>query len=516
VARGRSDHPGFPSAIPHPLVDWLTAKGPLETIVSLPEYLLDLPAEEAARLIALALLDRTAEAARRLDDPSDPTALHDFRVATRRLRCCLQAYRPEIDGSVTPSLRRRLARLARATARSRDAEVHLAWEREQEPALSERQRAGLRWHLERLEARRRRADRRLARHVARRFLRLEARFRRRLERYRLRIERDPSRRRHEAAAVLGGRIRKFAGDLECRLGAVRTMVDEAPAHRARIAAKRLRYLLEPIRSEVDGVEPLIGKLRELQDALGELRDSRLQRASLVRDLVKAGREHVRRLEAAVLAGVAYTPAGEDEDPRPGLLALSERLEEREAEAFARLRADWLAGAADGFFEAVTAAGKRLANRPACVAEIERRFLLRRVPATALAFARAEIEQGWLPGLRLVERVTPLGPDHPPATLRTTRPATGTTTAEPEGEVEPALFDAIWPLTAGRRVRKRRHVVPDYGLQWEIDEYLDRDLVLLEVAPGPEDGGVTLPDWLEPYVVREVTGENDFTARALAH
>jgi len=221
--------------------------------VSLPEYLLDLPAEEAARLIALALLDRTADTARRLLDPTDPTALHDFRVATRRLRCCLQAYRPEIDGSVPHRLRRRLARLARATTRSRDAEVHLAWERDQEPALSERQRAGLRWHLERLEARRRRADRRLTRHVARRFSPLEARFRQRLERYRLRIERDPSRRRHEAAAVLGSRIRKFAGDLECRLGAVRTMVDEAPAHRARIAAKRLRYLLEPIRSEVDGV-----------------------------------------------------------------------------------------------------------------------------------------------------------------------------------------------------------------------------------------------------------------------
>ena len=65
------------------------------------------------------------------------------------------------------------------------------------------------------------------------------------------------------------------------------------------------------------------------------------------------------------------------------------------------------------------------------------------------------------------------------------------------------------------MRKRRHVVPDYGLLWEIDEYLDRDLVLLEVAPEPDADGFTLPDWLEPYVVREVTGERDFTARALA-
>jgi CHAD domain-containing protein/CYTH domain-containing protein len=484
--------------------------------VSLPEYLLDLPAEEAARLIALALLDRTAEAAQRLLDPTDPTALHDFRVATRRLRSGLQAYRPEIDGSVPGRLRRRLARLARATARSRDAEVQLAWEREQEPALTERQRAGLRWHLERLEARRRRAGRRLARHVARRFLRLESSLRDRLERYRLRIERDPARRRDEAAAVLGSRIRKFAGDLECRLGAVRTMVDEAPAHRARIAAKRLRYLLEPIRSELDGIEPLIGKLRELQDALGELRDSRTQRAALLRDLAKAGREHDRRLEAAVRAGGLEAAAlDEEDDPRPGLLALAERLEEREAEAFARLRADWLAGAADGFFEDVTRAGKRIANRPACVAEIERRFLLRRVPATALAFARQEIEQGWLPGLRLVERITGLGPVPGPATLRTSRPATGTRPTEPDGEVDAELFQAMWPLTAGRRLRKRRYVVSDYDLQWEIDQFLDRDLVLLEVAPAP-DAEVALPEWLAPYVVREVTGESDFTARALAH
>ena len=484
--------------------------------MSLPEYLLDLPAEEAARLIALALLDRTAEAALRLGDPTDPMALHDFRVATRRLRSCLQAYRPEIDGSVSPRLRRRLAKLGRATGRSRDAEVHLAWEREQEPAMSERQRAGLHWHLARMEARRRRADRRLSDYVARRFANFETRMRARLERYRLRIERDPSRRRHEAAAVLGSRIRKFGGDLECRLGAVRTMVDEGPAHRARIAAKRLRYLLEPIRSEVDGVEPLIGKLRELQDALGELRDSRTQRAVLVLDLDRAGREHVRRLEAAVRASLADGPAvEEDDDPRPGLLALAERLEEREAEAFARLRADWLAGAADAFFEAVTAVGKRIANRPACVAEIERRFLLSRVPATARAFARQEIEQGWLPGLRVVERVTSLGSGPLGPTLRTSRPATGAASAAPEGEVDPALFEAIWPLTAGRRARKRRHIVPDFGLQWEIDEYLDRNLVLLEVAPGPEEASVELPEWLESYVLREVTGERDFTDRALA-
>jgi CHAD domain-containing protein/CYTH domain-containing protein len=482
----------------------------------LPEYLLDLPAEEAARLIALDLLDGMAEAGRRLNDPTDPTALHDFRVATRRLRSCLQAYRPEIDGSVPRRLRRRLARLARRTRRSRDAEVHLGWEREQAAALTERQRVGLRWHLRRLEARRRRADRRLADLIERRFTRLERRLRQGLESYRLRIETDPARRLHEAAVVLGARIRKLGGDLEFRLAAVRTMADLRPAYRARIAAKRLRYLLEPIEREVSAVPPLIVRLRNLQATLGELHDSQTHRRGLGAEAVAAGREHARRLEAAVADPASATPVSDDadEDPRPGLLALSERLEEREAEAFAKLRADWLGGGADDFFEAVNGVGKRIANRPACLEEVERRFLLRQVPTTARPFATQEIEQGWLPGTRVVERIRPLRPADQPVTYRTSKGPTGLASSAPEGEVDAGLFEELWPLTAGRRVVKRRYVVPDYGMHWEIDQFLDRELVMAELSLS-QDASVIVPEWLERYVVREVTGERAYTNRALA-
>src|SRR5438105_11117070 len=125
----------------------LTRLPPEDRRVPLPDYLLDLPAEEAARLIALSLLDRSAAAAARMADPSDPQALHDFRVATRRLVACLEAYRPEIDGSVSSRSRRRLRRLARVTTRSRDLEVHLTWDRQQEGDLTARQRVGLRWHI---------------------------------------------------------------------------------------------------------------------------------------------------------------------------------------------------------------------------------------------------------------------------------------------------------------------------------------------------------------------------------
>ena len=48
--------------------------------------LLKQPVEQAARAIALRLLHRVEAERRRLDDRGDPEALHDLRVAVRRLR----------------------------------------------------------------------------------------------------------------------------------------------------------------------------------------------------------------------------------------------------------------------------------------------------------------------------------------------------------------------------------------------------------------------------------------------
>ena len=44
---------------------------------------------------------------------------------------------------------------------------------------------------------------------------------------------------------------------------------------------------------------------------------------------------------------------------------------------------------------------------------------------------------------------------------------------------------------------------------------DRDLVLAEVEFTKADEAVALPDWLTPVVVREVTGEREYTNAALA-
>ncbi|MBI2537627.1 MAG: CHAD domain-containing protein [Gemmatimonadetes bacterium] len=69
----------------------------------LPPDLLDLPAERGARLIARELLRRARSLSQRLGDAGDPGALHDFRVALRRLRSWTRAYRPSrMPRSISP------------------------------------------------------------------------------------------------------------------------------------------------------------------------------------------------------------------------------------------------------------------------------------------------------------------------------------------------------------------------------------------------------------------------------
>ncbi|OYV66609.1 MAG: hypothetical protein B7Z74_10815, partial [Deltaproteobacteria bacterium 21-66-5] len=82
--------------------------------------------------------------------------------------------------------------------------------------------------------------------------------------------------RAETAALLRAHRRALAAALR----RVRSAADVAAAHRARIAGKRLRYLLEPLRGD-RGVARVVARLRTLQDRLGEFHDAQLLRDRLV-------------------------------------------------------------------------------------------------------------------------------------------------------------------------------------------------------------------------------------------
>jgi phosphohistidine phosphatase SixA/CYTH domain-containing protein len=148
-------------------------------------------------------------------------------------------------------------------------------------------------------------------------------------------------------------------------------------------------------------------------------------------------------------------------------------------------------------------------------EIERKYLLRGVPELGAGADVIEIEQGWLPGDQLRERLRRVGRPDGESYVRTVKLGHGIERIEVEEPASRELFEQLWPLTSGCRIHKQRHRVREGKWLWEIDVFGDRELVLAEVELASAAERPALPDWLAPHVVREVTDDPRFTNLALA-
>ena len=199
------------------------------------DSLLDRPTADAVRRIARGQASEAAAALGRLRNRRDSEALHDFRVAVRRLRSVLRAYRRWLGRAGATKVRRRLQALGSATNPGRDAEVQLEWLEAQRATLGRGERTGLNWLMRGLRAARRENYAAARRHVRADFARVAEMLEKRLGE--LDAAAPPFR---ETFAAL---LRQHAADLEVRLAAIRGPDDEENAHEARISAKRLRYVL---------------------------------------------------------------------------------------------------------------------------------------------------------------------------------------------------------------------------------------------------------------------------------
>lgn len=149
-------------------------------------------------------------------------------------------------------------------------------------------------------------------------------------------------------------------------------------------------------------------------------------------------------------------------------------------------------------------------------EIERKYLLRRLPAGVAGAPSYEIDQGYLPGQRINERVRRSRGPEGVRYYRTIKAGSGIVRSEIEEETTELFFVTVWPLTRGCRVRKRRYVVREGDVAWEIDEFLDRDgLWLAEVELQTVEQTVRPPEWLREVIEREVTDDPRYTNYALA-
>jgi len=473
-----------------------------------PKRLLSRSPQDAVAALGVTLLDEARAARDRLGDPDDDEALHDFRVALRRLRSVLRALRPYLDDPPPKKLRNRMRTLARATNEARDSEVQIAWIRSQRDRLTRGQRTGATWLLARLETRRRAAYDASRRAVDAEAGRIDRRTRKWLTAGRGWRE-APVAADYTLAGALAELLKEHEAILEERLVGVRGADDQEAAHSARIAAKRLRYLCELVSAEIKPAGRAVRRLKGLQDVLGELHDAQVADREFAAASELAAAEHARRLhdvEAKRGVGEKEIRAARRRNATPGMLALARLAREAQQRLFQRFTGKWHDGGFADLRRELDEAIALLGEQRLPPVEIERKYLLASLPEAVRGAEYVEIDQGWLPGERLQERLRKASNGAEDRFYRTVKLGRGLTRTEIEEEASRELFEQLWPLTDGRRLRKRRYYVPDGSLTWEIDEFLDRELVLAEVElPAPETS-VAPPPWLAPLIEREVTGD----------
>lgn len=465
------------------------------------------PAQEGARLLALHWLHQLAAAraawAELVTAPADgmnpehgaaglsetgTQLLHKARVALRRLRATVRENEGVLDGAVDRRLARALRALGQATNAARDADVQRAWletEEERLPPAARGEAARLRtW----LEARTPHSLAAIDEAFSRHFDPIAERLFARLSRYQLRrrvgVESAPT----PFARHLAARIGRAGHRLQRDLARVTDVHAQGAMHAVRIRLKRQRALLAPFA----GTRPAIGawfdRCTRGQDLLGAIRDADL--------LAKRAR-------------------------KSGLQALELALDDIVLAHFAVFQHDWCAHV-DDVMQTIDAASAALrAEGPPMSSsglpmEIERKYLLRSCPPAARAVSPVHIEQGWIPGQALRERLRRrTAPDGTVSCWRTMKLGPAEARIEVEEVTTPELFAALWELTRSARIRKDRYVVPDGTHTWEIDVFHDRDLVLAEVELTDVDESVTLPPWMAPYLERDVTGDPAYVNAVLA-
>ncbi len=321
------------------------------------------PPAEGARLIALSYLDQAAAARERLANPADAEALHDFRVALRRLRSGLRAYSELLEDSVPKKLAKRLKRLAGATGPGRDAEVQLEWLRGQGSRLSSHQRSGYSWMLARVNDRRREAYEGLQEEIERDFPDVNDDLRRRLSVYRTKVHLDPEEPPPTLGEVTAAILRDQVAELVAHLAKVEDAEDKDKAHEARISAKRVRYLLEPFAEELPDSAPVVKRFKALQDLLGDLHDAHVLEDELTEAVEDAAVERTRKILQLALddPGSALLRAQRRRSLETGLIALARLNRDRRDRLFATLEEKWLDEKGEAFLREVEALGEKMAG-----------------------------------------------------------------------------------------------------------------------------------------------------------
>ena len=214
---------------------------------------------------------------------SGPKPLHDLRVATRRTRSVLSQLEGVLPAEAVSPFAAEFKWIGELTGECRDLDVWLLDLSSRRHTVSGGEVAALSPLVSEVRAARDRADAEVVLGLT------SPRFRQLLAGWEVFLSKQPT--TAEPPRDADTRVRTLA-DRHIAKAYRRVLrrgrnLGDGPSpealHRLRIAAKKLRYLLEFFRSlyPTEQVDPRIRELKSLQDVLGELNDRQIQRASLV-------------------------------------------------------------------------------------------------------------------------------------------------------------------------------------------------------------------------------------------
>lgn len=239
------------------------------------------PVAEAYHGLARSLFDKASAACHRLGKEDDE-ALHDFRVALRRLRTHLETHRDHLGKRRANKLRKRLSEVVSATNLNRDYEVQRDWLERQirSDTVSPSQREGLGLILTEFCGNGQNGANPMDLvPIRKHFAEIGERFRKR----RWSVPKhggsqDASIR--SVSVVIQAALRKHAAKLRGQLNEIDSVNSVRATHRARLAVKRLRYILEPLSKAIPDARAVIVELKAMQDTLGALRDLQILRMQI--------------------------------------------------------------------------------------------------------------------------------------------------------------------------------------------------------------------------------------------
>lgn len=300
--------------------------------------LLDLPAPHAVRRIALGYLEDAGAAHARLMGNEDGEALHDFRVALRRLRSWLRAD-AWAGGNPPRKIAKRVRRIARATNAARDAEVLLDWALARRGDLTARERRATHWLADWMQARGGNADAAMQAALTD-FNKLAPEWRDALAIVHIEERVDEPEPMHPFRQHAGALVEARREALSAAFAAIKGPKDKAGIHAARIEGKRLRYAIEPLAPRLAGADQAIALMKTIQDDFGMACD----REAFLRLLGKAARAAAKQTVRAEFTHALTTeskPRSRTASAVPGLLALARIAAIEERAQYRRLRQRYL-------------------------------------------------------------------------------------------------------------------------------------------------------------------------------